>query len=423
MGNDGGSFFRRIEMVRVRAEREKLAKPDALHAQWATCFLSSTPLVDLVLADGVTTSIVACPLGRLYSREAVVQFLLRRREVTISEDPTAHRPDMAHIRRLKDLTVLKCPLANSGQYFVCPITGIPLNGTNPIAQARPCGCVAAIRAWANAGVIRREPGDSGLPEPLPESACLVCGQPLSEQLGLVPLYPGPEMEDLVRRRLRDISAIGRGSRGKALRSDRRVSPEPACAPGTGIDTGGLLLPMEGAAGTEGELPSTGSPKDHSALAGAELPRPKSQPGDPGLEHPRDRGSDRTPNGHLERALDHSHDRRPDRSPGPHRQGQRLGRLSQDHAEDRVRGHSPGRRRRRSPGSREASPSRRRDWDRDSLDRHPPRGLRGHHREQDAHGRHDRSPRSPPRRHHPDSSGDGYRRQDRSLDLGQHRARR
>lgn len=69
--------------------------------------------------------------------------------------------------------MLKCPLANSGQYFVCPITGIPLNGTNPIAQARPCGCVAAIRAWANAGVIRREPGDSGLPEPLPESACLV----------------------------------------------------------------------------------------------------------------------------------------------------------------------------------------------------------------------------------------------------------
>ncbi|GAA6055629.1 hypothetical protein JCM3770_006733 [Rhodotorula araucariae] len=164
MGNDGGSIPKRHELVRTVATRARDSDADRLRQLWAFCALSKLPLAPPV---------VACPLGRMYNKDALIQHLL-------APDP-AHGPfgtdgllTAGHIRSLKDVVTLRlapnpslpaltdrdhppqAALQGDGDHdrpppaaFVCPISLREMNGTVRFVYRKPCGCVlsdAALRA-------------------------------------------------------------------------------------------------------------------------------------------------------------------------------------------------------------------------------------------------------------------------------------
>ena len=139
MGNDGGSIAKRDELVRTKACSDK-ADPDALRqALWTLCTLSRQPLRSPVVADS---------LGRLYNKDALLQYLLSR-----NDRPRGGPDDIAagHIRGLKDVVSLS--LTNNPEYrppsqsesaaapFLCPLTGKEMNGKHRFIYLSPCGCV------------------------------------------------------------------------------------------------------------------------------------------------------------------------------------------------------------------------------------------------------------------------------------------
>ncbi len=100
---------------------------------------------------------VACELGRIYSKEAVLETLLNKSEGV---------PDVAaHIRTLKDVKELKLTenpawdkeTSNSAEVgdgyidsqkaqWVCPISGQEMNGSFKFCFIWSCGCVLSDKA-------------------------------------------------------------------------------------------------------------------------------------------------------------------------------------------------------------------------------------------------------------------------------------
>ena len=107
--------------------------------------------------------IVACSLGRLYLRTAVVEFLTKHGQFAPGMcDPEATEEACGHIRRLRDvfaLTLLPSGGASAGAasdenaphdraagMWRCPIDrDVSTNGQHAFAALRPCGCVLRER--------------------------------------------------------------------------------------------------------------------------------------------------------------------------------------------------------------------------------------------------------------------------------------
>ncbi|KAN0063775.1 Replication termination factor 2 [Thecaphora frezii] len=154
MGNDGGSIARREELVRTKAVSQK-AHPDTVRqALWSLCTLSRQPLRPPVVSDA---------LGRLYNKDAVVQYLLHR-----NERARGGVDDIAagHIRGLKDVKQLTLtrnpnyrppsPTSSSSESaaaaFICPLTAKEMNGKHRFVYITTCGCVmseSGLRAIAS----------------------------------------------------------------------------------------------------------------------------------------------------------------------------------------------------------------------------------------------------------------------------------
>ena len=119
-------------------------KEAELSFRWRHCSIKQLPL---------RPPIVACGLGRLYSKEAVLEGLLDRS--TLPESAV-------HIKNLKDVKTLnltpnpafdskkiekgdcyadggKCP-------YICPIIGLEMNGKYKFCFLWTCGCVMSERA-------------------------------------------------------------------------------------------------------------------------------------------------------------------------------------------------------------------------------------------------------------------------------------
>lgn len=147
MGCDGGTIPKRNEVVKNKQQGTSRDKNADLSAQWQFCSLSGLPL---------KRPIVACQLGRLYNKEAIIEHLLRLK----SSNKTSQRTDFSHIKSLKDVQELKLKERNdyekthqassgSEQFraqFVCPISGLELNGKYKFFFILNCGCVLSERA-------------------------------------------------------------------------------------------------------------------------------------------------------------------------------------------------------------------------------------------------------------------------------------
>lgn len=135
-------------LVKGPKKVEKVDKDAELVAQWNYCALSQEIL---------RRPIVACELGRLYNKDAVIEFLL---------DKSAEKAlgkAASHIKSIKNVTELR--LSDNPAWegdkgntkgdkhddlqrarFICPVVGLEMNGRHRFCFLRSCGCVFSERA-------------------------------------------------------------------------------------------------------------------------------------------------------------------------------------------------------------------------------------------------------------------------------------
>lgn len=144
MGCDGGTIPRRDELVRIKKKPEKKDKDAELAFRWKHCTIRQLPL---------QAPVVACGLGRLYSKESVLEGLLDRD--TLPESA-------AHIKNLKDIKNLNltpnpafnankaekgdCYVDGGKSPYICPVIGLEMNGKYKFCFLWTCGCVMSERA-------------------------------------------------------------------------------------------------------------------------------------------------------------------------------------------------------------------------------------------------------------------------------------
>jgi len=144
MGCDGGTIPKRDELVRTKKKPEQADRDAENVAKWKHCAITQEEL---------KSPIVSCELGRLYNKEAVIEYLLNKE---IQSDTAIH------IRNLKDIVNLN--LTNNPAYkkgiaekgdeyidiqlseYICPVTGLEMNGRHRFCYIRKCGCVLSERS-------------------------------------------------------------------------------------------------------------------------------------------------------------------------------------------------------------------------------------------------------------------------------------
>lgn len=142
MGCDGGTIPRRDELVRMKKKPEQKDKDAERSFKWRNCALSQQILQE---------PIVACSLGRLYSKSSVLEALL---------DKETRPESINHIKNLKDIKDLKLvknpayvptdhtdgTFDNGSAPYICPISGLEMTGKFRFVFLWSCGCVLAERA-------------------------------------------------------------------------------------------------------------------------------------------------------------------------------------------------------------------------------------------------------------------------------------
>jgi hypothetical protein len=148
MGNDGGSFSHRTEMVKTKKKEEHKDNFEMAKAKSRLCALSKEPLHQ---------PLAICRLGLLYNKEHIVKRLIEKNM------PKAFR----HIQKLKDVKEAKVQLTpnpsgkEEGIVIICPLSQIEFNGFHPFQMVWGCGCVFSQQAAKELKLTDK---------------CLVCGE-------------------------------------------------------------------------------------------------------------------------------------------------------------------------------------------------------------------------------------------------------
>jgi len=140
MGADGGTIPTRCELVTTRKKPEQKDKESVRIYKWHYCNLTQQPLV---------RPIVACELGRLYNKEAIIEKLLESKSGS-KDSGDKLMPDAStdHIKSLKDVRELQ--LTDNPAYdrktkegssvggegfldrkiapYICPVSGLEMSG-------------------------------------------------------------------------------------------------------------------------------------------------------------------------------------------------------------------------------------------------------------------------------------------------------
>lgn len=183
MGADGGTIPKRCELVRKKKKKEKIERSYEAATKWRTCQLSQEPL---------KKPIVACKLGRLYNKEAILEAKLNKTLST--NEATEHIHSLSDVKELKlvDNKAWKNEGAEKGDVYIdmnetpwiCPITSLPMNGTSAFFVNWLCGCVFSEKAVNE----------------LKPDACLGCSGPFKEE-NLIKLNPEDELLNLYKKRI------------------------------------------------------------------------------------------------------------------------------------------------------------------------------------------------------------------------------
>ncbi|XP_075153194.1 replication termination factor 2 [Haematobia irritans] len=161
MGCDGGTIPRRDELVRLKKKPEQKDKDSEREFRWLHCTLTQQRLQE---------PIVMCGLGRLYSKQNVLERLLEKEPM----------PEVAkHIKSMKDIKQLSLTpnpaftekdkteglLDDRHAPYICKLIGLEMSGKFRFVGIWSCGCVMSERA------LKEIKGSSA------GGSCPVCQQP------------------------------------------------------------------------------------------------------------------------------------------------------------------------------------------------------------------------------------------------------
>lgn len=209
MGCDGGTIPKRHELVKGPKKVEKVDKNAELAAKWKYCALSQEKL---------RRPIVACELGRLYNKDAIIEYLL---------DKSAERPNaeaVAHIRGTRDIKELNLTdnpewegerrNAKGDRYedihcgmFICPVVGLEMNGKHRFCYLHTCGCVFSDRALKE---VKTE-------------ICHKCGDPFKDE-DIIVLNGTKEEVDKLREKMDEKRAKAKTKKSKKSKAAETVLP-------------------------------------------------------------------------------------------------------------------------------------------------------------------------------------------------------
>jgi hypothetical protein len=163
MGNDGGSFSQRTEMVKTKKKEEKKDNFEIAKAKSRLCAMTKEPL---------KKPIAVCRMGMLYNKEEIIKRLI---EKTI---PRAFR----HIRKLKDIkeanVELRTNKEDGSNVIVCPVSQIEMNGFNHFLMLWGCGCIFSEEAAKELGGLKDQ--------------CISCGSKIESKSDIVSLNQTPD---------------------------------------------------------------------------------------------------------------------------------------------------------------------------------------------------------------------------------------
>ncbi|XP_034666393.1 replication termination factor 2 [Drosophila subobscura] len=162
MGCDGGTIPRRDELVRVKQKPEQKDKDAEREFRWLHCTLTQQRLQE---------PIVMCGMGRLYSKQSLIERLLEKEKM----------PEMSvHVKSLKDIKTLQLTpnpafteedkteglLDTRHAPYICKLIGLEMSGKFRFVALWTCGCVVSERA------LKQIKGNSA-------STCPLCQTPYS----------------------------------------------------------------------------------------------------------------------------------------------------------------------------------------------------------------------------------------------------
>ncbi|KIJ45047.1 hypothetical protein M422DRAFT_29903 [Sphaerobolus stellatus SS14] len=216
MGNDGGSIPDRRDLVRTKKKAEQADKHNQLIARWFFCALSKRPLQE---------PIVSCALGKLYNKDAIIEYLLDKSAYGDGEDICGH------IRSLKDVKTLKLTPnpsqvpegadAETHARFICPLTLKEMSGGVPFLYLATCGCV-----FSQAGL--RSIATSSPKDDDEKDICPQCSTKFTRAKDLIALNPDPEEQTRLRNELEARRAVEAASKPK--KSKKRKAEEAGAEP-------------------------------------------------------------------------------------------------------------------------------------------------------------------------------------------------
>ncbi|KAJ8906530.1 hypothetical protein NDN08_003023 [Rhodosorus marinus] len=193
MGGDGGTLNNsRMELVRVRKEMMKKGSSSVVEKdvkerdRWMTCAVSR---------ERLKIPVVACRLGYLYNKEALINLILDSARRT-------RMAEFAHVRSLKDMLECKLELVEDGKnaVFKCPISLKEATGAIKFSVMWGCGHVVSDQALNQ---LKKE-----------EKKCVLCEETFTD---LVKIHP----DDKTRTELREQLEAKQAKKKK----DRKKKPD------------------------------------------------------------------------------------------------------------------------------------------------------------------------------------------------------
>lgn len=212
MGCDGGTIPKRDELVRTKKKKEQASKESTNAAKWNHCRLSQSELRKPIVADMA---------GNLYNKESVIEYLLDKSKFEKAPDCIKSLKDVKELNLVANPSFNSNKSENGGEFsalnkpqWICPITGLEMNGTFKFYFLFSCGCVISERAFKTIT-------SSNL-------RCLKCEKTFSET-DLFILNPNEEELQLNEKKMkaRKEAALAKKSTSKASSSNESSSSSSA----------------------------------------------------------------------------------------------------------------------------------------------------------------------------------------------------
>eukprot|EP00012_Vannella_robusta_P010015 CAMPEP_0206199076 /NCGR_PEP_ID=MMETSP0166-20121206/10036_1 /ASSEMBLY_ACC=CAM_ASM_000260 /TAXON_ID=95228 /ORGANISM="Vannella robusta, Strain DIVA3 518/3/11/1/6" /LENGTH=253 /DNA_ID=CAMNT_0053617089 /DNA_START=536 /DNA_END=1297 /DNA_ORIENTATION=+ len=229
MGNDGGSIQRRCEVVKLKKKKQKPEREEQNRSKWTLCALSKQKLAP---------PIVACKLGYLYNKMALLEALL---------DGTLP-PEFSHIKKAKrdviDLSLQSLNDDAEDAKFVCPVTGLALGGNYRFVAVKKCGCVIAERAWKE------------IPD---QNVCLNCSTPFDPESDILILNGTEEEVNQLKEKLKKKQSSRKRKSSSKKKPAKKIQK-------TGVSSSANTLgPLIASAEVSKNMPKSADPSIYKSL--------------------------------------------------------------------------------------------------------------------------------------------------------------